>query len=102
MAKIKTIYSGESLPFCFDLDGDDISGWICTMIVKKFPADTATIERVIAAVGNAWPGFLTSTETAALTLNSKTPYILAGILTNASTGEEEQVPIRFSIAPSWG
>lgn len=102
MAKIKTIYSGESLPFCFDRDGGDVSGWICTMIVKKFPADTAVIERVITAVGNAWPGFLTSTETTGLTLNGKTPYILAGILTNAGTGEEEQVPIRFSVAPSWG
>ncbi len=103
MAKIKVIQQGVSLPFCFDLDGESITDWICTIIVKQYPTETALIERVVEpdSASNTWPGFLTAAETETLGESSTSPFTLAGILTNSTTGEAEQVPIRFNVAPSW-
>lgn len=95
----KIVRKGESLPFQFDRDGESIQGWICTIEVKKFPSDVSTIApRIIAPEGDTWPGFLTSTETDTLV---KGPYRLIGVLTNASTDEEKQDIIRFSVTDSW-
>ena len=83
------IRKGESLSFVFDRGGASISGWVCTIEVKTFPSDTSAITaRVIAAVDDEWPGFLTSTETAGL---------------NAATNQEEvaQQTTRFQIGESW-
>tara|TARA_R110000782_G_C14819205_1_gene413826 strand:+ start:26921 stop:27232 length:312 start_codon:yes stop_codon:yes gene_type:complete len=103
MSAISVIQQGESLPFIFDRNGEDITGWICTIFVKQYPADTALITRIIpASNARTWEGFLTATETAALDESSTSPYTLAGILTNSTTNEEEQIPIRFNVAPSWG
>tara|TARA_R110000796_G_scaffold163505_3_gene280444 strand:- start:6544 stop:6858 length:315 start_codon:yes stop_codon:yes gene_type:complete len=95
------IRKGESLSFVFDRGGASISGWVCTIEVKTFPSDTSAITaRVIAAVDDEWPGFLTSTETAGLNAGS---YRLIGILTNAATNQEEvaQQTTRFQIGESW-
>ena len=102
MSKTTVIQQGESLPFVFDRNGEEITNWICTIFVKQYPADTELITRVIEPVNRTWPGFLTSIETAALALSSTSPYTLAGIVTNSVTDEEEQIPLRFNVAPSWG
>ena len=102
MTFIQPIQKGESVPFIFDRGGESIEGWVCTINVKRLNADASSITRVIPPVGDTWPGFLTSTETDTLTTGGK-PYRLIGILTNAATGEEEQVTkIRFNITESWG
>lgn len=101
MAATELIKQGESLPFCFDRDGEDVDGFVCTIFVKMFPDGTTFITRVIEAVGNTWPGFLTSGETAGLDVSSKTPYYLIGEIANTTTGEESQEPIRFHVAETW-
>ncbi len=100
MSKITVIRQGESLDFTFDRSGESIVSWICTINVKQFPGDTSLITRVIApdSTANTWQGFLTQTETDALDPGL---YMLIGILTNSSTDEEEQVPVRFNVTPSW-
>ena len=98
MSKITVVRKGESLPFTFDRGGESITGWICTMQVREFPGDTASISRVITAVGDTWPGFLTQTETSALGVGL---WRLIGVLAKATTDEEEQVPLRFNITDSW-
>lgn len=97
--EIRVVRKGASMPFTFDLDGDSIEGWVCTINVRQFPSDSDIISRVITPVGSEWPGFLTPAETDAL---SNKLYRLTGVLTNASTGEEEQVPVRFNITDAWG
>jgi len=98
--QITIIAQGESVPFLFDRGGQSIEDWICTIEVKKLPSDAADITRVITPVDGAWPGFLTSTETTALSLGL---YRLNGILTNSTTDEEEQVTqtTRFKVGDSW-
>lgn len=97
--EITIIRKGESLPFVFDRSGKSIEGWICTINVKRFPDDASQITRAIVPNGTTWPGFLTSSETEGL--NSIGLYRLIGLLTNSSTGEEEQVPVRFNLANAW-
>jgi len=95
------IRKGESLPFVFDRSGEEITDWVCTIEVKRFPSDTSVITpRIIEPVDRTWPGFLTSTESA--TLDNKA-YRLIGVLKNAVTNEEEQVmeTTRFNITSSW-
>lgn len=100
---ITQLLKGESLPFIFDRDGKSIAGWICNISVKKFqsdgPNDYGIAPREIPSVDNVWPGFLTSTEIDSLTENGT--FRLIGLLTNSSTDEQEQVPLRFYIGPSW-
>lgn len=97
--EITIIKKGESLPFVFDRSGKSIAGYVCTLVVKQFPGDVALITRVIPSVGRTWPGFLTSTETDALAVLGL--YRAIGLLVNASTGEEEQVPVRFHLTEAW-
>lgn len=96
--EIRILRQGESLPFVFDRSGESIEGWVCTINVKVFADDTALISRVIAPVDRTWPGFLTSAETGALNVGI---YRLTGVLTNSTTDEEEQIPIRFNITDTW-
>ena len=98
--EITIIQKGESLPFVFDRSGNSIAGWICTINVKQFQADSSQVTRVIVPDGTTWPGFLTSAETDALTPNGL--YRIIGLLTNSGTNEEEQVPIRFNLTGAWG
>lgn len=98
MSKISVIRKGEDFEFVFDLGGESIDGWICTINVRKFTGDTSLITRVIAPEGNTWPGFLTSAETALLDIGL---YRLIGVLTNSTTDEERQPLIRFNITDSW-
>lgn len=99
--KISSIKQGESLPFEFDLGGEELTGWVCVIFVKQYPSDIALIERTIPAEGRTWPGYLTSTETAALDPSSRNPYQLIGVLTNASDDQESQEPIRFNVTEAW-
>lgn len=98
MSAITFIRQGEDLEFVFDLDGEDITGWIATIEVKRFPSDAPLIQRVIPPDGRTWPGFLTSTETSALDVSSESPYYLIGILTNSSINQERQIPRRFNVS----
>ena len=98
MGAITVIRQGGDLQFVFDRDGAPVAGFICLIEVKIFPDDTALISRVIPAVGNEWPGFLTSTETAALGVGL---HWLIAKITNSTTDEERQVPERFQVSPEW-
>lgn len=100
MTGFTIVRQGESVPFVFDRDGEDINGWVCTINVKTFASDASLITRVIEPDESQerWEGFLTSSETSLLSL---TNYRLIGVLTNATTGEEEQPLIRFNITESW-
>lgn len=104
MGKIINPQKGESFPFCFDRGGNEIDGWTCTIFVKQFPGDVAAITRVIPAGVNitgqpAFPGFITSTESR----DNLKPglWYVAAKLTKPDNDEEEQVPIRFNVSPSW-
>jgi len=96
---ITLIKKGESLPFVFDRGGATIAGWVCTIKVAKYPDDTPAVDRVIVPTGEEWDGFLTPAETAALAATGL--WRLLGVLTNASTGERESVPVRFNLAEAW-
>ncbi len=98
MTSIAIVRKGESLDFSFDLDGESVDGWVCTIQVRKFPGDAASISRVITPTGNVWSGFLTQTETTALAIGT---YRLIAVLTNSSTDEEDQQIIRFNVTDSW-
>jgi len=98
MAKIEVTRKGESVPFSFDRGAESITGWACLVEVKKLPADTALVSRVITASSGAWTGFLTSAETSALAVGL---YRLIAVLTNATTNEEEQVTLRFNVTEPW-
>ena len=98
MSKIDIIRQGESLPFVFDRDGEDITGWTCLIEVKMFPDDTAIISRTIIPEGEQWKGFLTQTETMGLEVGL---YYLTAQLSNTSTDEEEQIPTRFQVSKAW-
>jgi len=98
VSKITIIRQGESLPFVFDRDGEDITGWTCLIEVKMFPDDTAIISRTIIPEGEQWKGFLTQTETMGLEVGL---YYLTAQLSNTSTDEEEQIPTRFQVSKAW-
>ncbi len=97
---LSIIGAGESLMFVFDRGGADVEGWACQLQVKKYPADTPEIDRLIELDSfGAWSGFLTSTETAALT--QRGIYRMIGLLTNSTTNEQEQIPVRFQLNDTW-
>ncbi len=100
MASISIVRQGGSLPFEFT-PGDDqnTTDFICTIVVKQFAADSALLSRIIVPTNGVWSGFLTSTETAAL--SAGTTYRLMGILTDSSTDEEDQIETRFSVTADW-
>lgn len=98
MNQIIRIQQGESLPFKFDRGGESIAGWTCTITVKQYPGDTASISRVIPAVGLEWPGFLTTTETGSLAPGL---WFLTASLINLADNTLEEIPVRFGVAKSW-
>jgi len=98
MGTINTVKQGESYPFVFDRGDESITGWICTIYLKKFPSDEAVLSRVIAPVDEEWSGFLTQAETKGLDVDH---YMLIGKLTNSTTDEEEQKLNRFNVAKVW-
>lgn len=93
------IQKGSSLPFTFDRAGESIDGWTCTIYVKQYPGDTATITRVITPTDSVWSGYLTGTETD--TLVEGTQYFLIGVLTHAVNDEEEKPPVKFYLGKAW-
>jgi len=95
---ITRLKQGESYPFEFDRDGEDISGWVCTINLKQYPDDTPLIKRVITPTDGVWSGTLTNQDTKNLDVGQ---YLLIGKLTNASTGENEQDIIRFYVSKGW-
>lgn len=102
MPSITVIRQGEDLEFVFDLNGEDISGWVCLIQVSRTPEDEfALVSRIIPPDGRTWPGFLTSTETEAFPVSSTSPYFLTGFLTNSSTDQERQIPRRFNVTVPW-
>ena len=100
MTGFRIVRQGESIPFIFDRDGESIDGWVCTINVKQYPTDTSEITRVILpdTACNQWEGLLTSADVATL---SQKDYRLVGVLTNTTTGEEEQPVIRFRVTAGW-
>lgn len=97
--KLVIIQKGESLPFKFDRGGVSIEDWVCVIKVKQKPVDVATIDRVITSDDDqAFSGFLTKTET---NLLIEGLWYLTGILTNAGTDEQEEIPVRFRVTKTW-
>ncbi len=87
------------MAFTFDRGDEDVDGWTCIIHVKEFKNDSSQISRTIELDdNNQWSGFVTSTETDALSLGM---YRLIAVLTDASTDEEEQVVIRFNLVKKW-
>lgn len=106
---VPMISAGESIDFRFtledllsriDRDNDNPAQWTCTIYVKQHPQDTNEITRVIPLDENEeWTGFLTPTETTALT--GRGIYRIIAALTNATTGESEQIVTRFQLNDTW-
>jgi len=103
MSATPVIRIGGSLPFCFDRSDLSLSDWVLTITVKDFPSDSTSqiTAREIERVGTAWPGFLTSTETASFGVTSELPKFLIGNLVNLSTDEQQTIPLRFRVVPAW-
>lgn len=102
MNKLAIIQAGESLKFCFDRNGADISGWTCTISVKEKPADAAILSRVVTPSSNSWEGYLTQTETSGLPVLPKgAAYYLIANLSNTATDEKEVVNVRFRVSTAW-
>lgn len=93
---MQTVRKGRSLPFIFDRNGESIDDWVCTINVQRYPGDTPAISRVIEADGDEWPGFLTATETAAL--SDLGTWMLIGTITNSSEDRAEYPIIRFHLS----
>lgn len=96
-----TFRQGEDISFQFDLSGEPLDDWICTILVKQYPGDTAPINRQIPAVGRVFPGYLTSTETAALNVSSDSPWTITALMVNATEIRQRQVTKRFHLAPAF-
>ena len=102
MSKLAIVQVGESLPFSFDRGDETTDGFICTISVKQRPSDTATISRVVPLDSNGkWSGFLTSAEMTTIGAVGISLWYLTAALVNATTGEKEELPERFSISTSW-
>jgi len=95
---IERITAGESIPFSFDRGGASISGWACTITLKKKKGDTAVLSRVITPTDEVWEGFLTTDETSGLALG--TWYLTASMI-NATTNEMEQKTAVFGVTRAW-
>ena len=91
---------GDSLRFCFDRGGASVDGWSCLAEVLRFPHDSAVVSKYVLAVGNSFPGILTESETEGLAEGGI--YRLVGTLSKATSGESEQIPLRFHLADGWG
>lgn len=103
MASVTQIRQGESLPFSFNLGGASLAGRTCTIYVKQHAKDISTIKREIPldSGGNAFSGFLTSTETAPLKVGS---WRIFGDMPNIIQGRDRQVvtkEIRFDVAQTF-
>jgi len=104
MEKLSVIQEGESFEFSFptkDVDSESPVGWVCTISLKQYPGDSSAITpRIIAlnAAGDAWSGFLTSTETTGLALGL---WYLTATFVNATTDELQQDSVRFSLSKKW-
>jgi len=98
--KLVIIQKGESLPFKFDRGGASIEGWTCQIKVKQKPTDLPEIERDVPADDDrAFSGFLSKTDT--INLPNEGLWYLIGVLTNLSTDEQEEIPIRFQLSKTW-
>lgn len=92
---------GESINFKFDRGGESITGFVCTVKLKQFPDDTATVDREITgdSATESFSDFLTATETADLDIGL---WWLIGTLVNATSDIQEEIPRRLNITKSWG
>jgi len=99
MSAIPRVKQGESFPFEFDRGGESLAGWTCLLEVKRFKSDsTSLVSRLVTAVGNKWPTFLTQTETAAFVVGH---HVILGQLSKTSTDEEEQKKLTIHVLEAW-
>tara|TARA_R110000782_G_scaffold37328_3_gene88401 strand:- start:1227 stop:1538 length:312 start_codon:yes stop_codon:yes gene_type:complete len=102
MSKISSYQLGESIPFSFDLNGNSAVGYVCTITVKQYPADSSSITRVIASSSSSgqdvFSGFLTSTETAGLSAGLWT---INAEMVNSGTVEQTSQQQRAQLVQSW-
>ncbi len=96
--KTTNVFAGESVYFVLGLPEEDPNRWTAIISVKNYPGDVEFINREILPSGTAWIGFLTSTETAALTTGT---YYLTGTLTNNQDNRVVEQSYRFKIASGW-
>ena len=114
---VRIIQAGESLDFVFELSdclengfiynqrydnpSSDLSGWICTIEVKRTAGSTPEISRIVPLDNElAWSGYLTSTETASLS-NRGSTYRLIANLVNVTTDEQESIVKVFQLNNPW-
>lgn len=88
------IQRGESLPFVFDRGCEPIDGWICVISVKRYPENTASINRLITPTNGQWIGALTAAETVSLPISQQ---ILTAKLVNESTDESDEQSVNFYV-----
>ena len=99
MSQIPYITQAGDLPFQFDLDGESITDFICTISVKQRPTGTDQItSREITPTDEVWSGFLTTTEIASLAVGR---YELIANIQNATTLEGQEKIKRFQVSAQW-
>lgn len=105
MNKLLIIRQGESVPFSFDRGGNSIDNWVCTVYLKEKPSDANDAfmtPRVVPPSNGSWPGFITQSESSALTPLAKgAAYYLIAALVNVTTDEEEIVTDRIRVTTAW-
>jgi len=111
MSALTIVNSGESLDFSFNIGEEDTTdSFVCTIKTKQFPADSATVDRVVPLSTDtnklgqtikAWTGFLTSTEMTTMAAVGTGTWYLIATLVNSVTVENKQIEKRFSIASTW-
>jgi len=96
---LEGITKGSSLPFSFNRDGLPVDGYTCQIQVKQKTGDEAIIDRLITSEDNlTFPGFLKSSETILLDVGL---WYLTAKLSNVSTNEREEIPVRFDVSETW-
>lgn len=96
MAATPVIRQGGSLPFVFGRNGEDLAGWELVIYVKKYVGDANIFTRVVLPTGTLWTGYLTSAETALLSI-PQDGYLLIGQMDNATTLEAQTEVIDFMV-----
>ena len=91
---MNSIEQGESFNFSFAVTGEE--GMTMQINVMQYPQDTPAITKTLTASDGAYPGVLTSAETAALAVGQ---WFIHG---HASDDDEDvREPIKFYVEQGW-
>lgn len=93
---VEHVQQGATYDFCFDISGDDESGFTATFNVMQYPGDTPAISRALTYSDNSFIGSLTSAETASLAVGQWFIHISAD-----DSDEAIREPIKIYIDKGW-